>query len=60
MDAFESIAKIYEIRGEYEKAIESYEKVICVLKEDWNETQGEGVDEPKRNIARLREKLAAK
>lgn len=60
VDAFESIAKIYEIRGEYEKAIESYEKVICVLKEDWNETQGEGVDEPKRNIARLREKLAAK
>ena len=60
VDAFESIAKIYEIRGEYEKAIESYEKMICILKEDWNETQGEGVDEPKRNIARLREKLAIK
>lgn len=28
------------------------------MREDWNETQGEGVDAPKRAIARLREEAA--
>ena len=27
------------------------------VREDWNETQGEAIDEPLRNIARLKEKM---
>lgn len=42
------------------RLLKAMKKMICILKEDWNETQGEGVGEPKRNIARLREKLAIK
>ena len=53
-------AQVYEIKGEYQSAINCYESVIDLLKNEWNETTGEAVDEPRRNIARLREKLAIK
>ena len=58
VDPAEAIAQICEIRGDYETAILYYEKVIAIEKADWNETQGEAVDAPRRAIARLREKQA--
>ena len=54
----EAIAQICEIRGDYETAIACYEKVIAIEKADWHETQGEAIDAPQRNIARLRERMA--
>ena len=58
VDAFECMAQVYEIKGEYQSAIDCYESVIDLLKNEWNETTREAVDEPRRNIAKLREKLA--
>lgn len=57
-DPVNAIAQLYEIQGQYEKAIEFYQKEIELVREDWNETQGEAIDEPLRNIARLKEKMA--
>ena len=58
VDPAEAIAQICEIRGNYETAIACYEKVIAIEQADWNETQGEAIDAPLRNIARLRERMA--
>ena len=57
-DPVNAIAQLYEIQGQYEKAVEFYQKEIEIVREDWNETQGEAIDEPLRNIARLKEKTA--
>ena len=56
-DPVNAIAQLYENQGQYEKAIEFYQKEIEIVREDWNETQGEAIDEPLRNIARLKEKM---
>lgn len=56
-DPVNAIAQLYEIQGQYEKAVECYQKEIEIVREDWNETQGEAIDEPLRNIARLKEKM---
>lgn len=56
-DPVNAIAQLYEIQEQYEKAIEFYQKEIELVREDWNETQGEAIDEPLRNIARLKEKM---
>ena len=56
-DPVNAIAQLYEIQRQYEKAIEFYQKEIEIVREDWNETQGEAIDEPLRNIARLKEKM---
>lgn len=56
-DPVNAIAQLYEIQGQYEKAIEFYQKEIEIVRQDWNETQGEAIDEPLRNIARLKEKM---
>lgn len=53
-----SIAQISEILGDSETAIRYYEVCLTIMREDWNETQGEAVDAPKRAIARLRENAA--
>lgn len=47
-----------ELRGNYGEAIGWYEKVIEIARTEWNEEEGELVAAPRRNIARLREKLA--
>lgn len=57
-DAAEALAQLAELRGNYGEAIGWYEKVIEIARADWNEDEGEMVEEPRRNIARLREKLA--
>ncbi|HBY72333.1 MAG TPA: hypothetical protein DEG06_08835 [Lachnospiraceae bacterium] len=54
-DAAECIAHIYEIMGEYEKAVEAWEELIRELKTEWNITEGEAIDRPVREIARLKE-----
>jgi tetratricopeptide (TPR) repeat protein len=54
-DASECIAHIYEITGEYEKAIKAWEELILVLQNEWHITEGEAVDRPRREIERLRE-----
>lgn len=56
-DPVNAIAQLYEIQGQYEKAVEFYQKEIEIVRQDWNETQGEAIDEPLRNIARLKEKM---
>lgn len=56
-DPVNAIAQLYEIQEQYEKAVEFYQKEIEIVREDWNETQGEAIDEPLRNIARLKEKM---
>ena len=56
-DPVNAIAQLYEIQGQYEKAVEFYQKEIEIVREDWNETQGEAIDEPLRDIARLKEKM---
>lgn len=53
-DAFEAIAHIEEIRGNYDEAIKARESQIKLLKEEWNIYLGETVDFPKREIERLR------
>lgn len=55
VDAPICIAHIYEIMGEYEKAIESWKEVIRAREAEWNIIEGEGVDEPLREIERLKE-----
>lgn len=52
-DAFQAIAHIEEIRGNYHEAIEARKNQIKLLQEEWNISLGETVDFPKREINRL-------
>lgn len=54
-DAYLSMAQIYEIQGNYEAAIQAWEGVLELRQKEWNYQEGEAVDEPVREIARLRE-----
>ncbi len=54
-DAAECIAHIYEIMGEYERAVEAWEELIRVLNTEWNISEGEAIDRPLREIGRLKE-----
>lgn len=51
------IAHIYEIMGEYGKAIKGWEEVIELLAAEWQITEGESVDAPRREIERLKKML---
>lgn len=53
-DSYEAIAHIYEINRDYNKSIEYYEKIIELLKTEWNLVDGEPVGEYKRCIERLK------
>ena len=52
-DSFEAIAHIYEIKGEYSKAIEAYQNIINLLKNDWNITFGATVNKYLQKIDEL-------
>ena len=53
-DALHSIAIIYEIKGEKAKALETYDRMIQCIKEDWNYTDEDAaVLEVQREKARL-------
>lgn len=56
-DALISMAQVYEITGQYEKAIESFQRQITLLNEEYNILTGESVDEPMREIQRLQKLL---
>lgn len=56
-DGFEAMAHIYEIQGNYTKAIEMWGQVCSVLEDEWNIKTGEGIDYPKREISRLQKAL---
>lgn len=54
-DAYLSMARIYEIQGNFEAAIQAWEGVLRLRQEEWGCQEGEAMDEPAREIARLRE-----
>lgn len=58
MDNPVAMAQIAEIQGDYEKAIQMREICIEMNRTDWNMTEGEWVDVHKREITRLRERMA--
>ena len=53
-DMLACIAYLYRSIGQYDKAIEAYQRELTLLKEEWNMTKGELVDEIKRNIEELK------
>ena len=54
VDAFETIARVEEIRGNRAAAIAALEEELTVLAEEWDTTQGETADAVRREIARLK------
>ena len=55
VDPEEAMAQICEIRGDYAGAIAHYERLLDIMRTDWDQTQGEAVDAPRREIERLRD-----
>lgn len=55
VDAAECIAHISEITGDYSGAMEVWEEYIRVLDTEWQVTEGESVDMPRREILRLKD-----
>ncbi|MBR5740769.1 MAG: helix-turn-helix domain-containing protein [Firmicutes bacterium] len=53
VDGYESMAMIYEIKGDPQGAIRALKEELVVLKEDWDTTDGETADKIKRWIKRL-------
>lgn len=56
-DATSSIAQVCELQGDWQGAIAAHEEEIAILRDEWNTTTGEQIDQHRREIARLREKL---
>ena len=52
-DELQGIAQIYQIRGEYRKAAETYERIIQLLEKEWGMTEELALQEAKREKARL-------
>ena len=55
IDAYECMAHIHKIKGDYKNSIKMYEGAITLLKEEWSITFGEQVDRLKREIKSLEE-----
>ena len=56
IDALQGIAVIYEIRGEYDRAVETRERILDALKTEWGLTEETSVRETQQEIERLRKK----
>lgn len=56
VDPYETLAKLYELKGDNAKAIEALEEELRVLKTDFDTEQGETADCVRREIARLKMK----
>lgn len=56
LDPCEAMAQLHEIRGNIPAALEVLQEQLQLLQQEWNLTQGETVDEVRRNIARLKRK----
>lgn len=52
-DSLEAIAHVYEIKGEYQKAIDAYQRIIELLRTDWNITFGATVNKYLQKIDEL-------
>ena len=57
VDPIMSIAKILELQGDYAGAIAAREEELEITKTEWNISDGETVDEIRRDIARLKMRL---
>ena len=56
-DSLEAIAHINEIKGEYQKSISTYHRIIDLLKTDWNVTFGSTVNKYLQKIDELTGKM---
>ena len=56
-DGATSIAHVCEIQGDYAGAIAAHEEEMNILRTDWNTTDGEQIDQHRREIARLRARM---
>ncbi len=54
-DALDSIAQICILLGDNAGAINAYERMLQIMKEDWNLTEGETVEGYRQNISQLKE-----
>jgi len=57
VDPQETLSDLYELTGDISAAIRMQEKIIELMREDWDETEGEAIDAHRREIERLRAKL---
>ena len=56
-DGATSIAHICEIQGDWAGAIAAHEEEMDILRTDWNTTDGEQIDQHRREIQRLKAKM---
>jgi len=56
-DNYLSIAQICELTGNLSGAVDAYEHVLEIMREDWCITEGESVDEYTEKINQLKQKL---
>lgn len=54
-DNYDSIAQLCELIGDREGAIDAWEHVLEILRDDWGMTEGETVDGYRQNIIQLKE-----
>ena len=60
-DALQGIAVIYEILGETQKAVETYDRMIACIKDEWGYQDGDAaVIEAERERARLEKRSSEK
>ena len=52
-DELMAIADIYEIQGNYQKAAETYDRIIDLLENEWGFTEETGLQQAKKEKARL-------
>lgn len=57
VDPIVSIAQILELQGDYAGAIAAREEELEITKTEWNVSDGETVDEIRRDIDRLKKRL---
>ena len=57
-DELQGIADIYQIMGDYAKAAETYERIVCLLRDEWGMTEETELKHAQREKARLLEKAA--
>ncbi|MGN0573307.1 MAG: helix-turn-helix domain-containing protein [Acutalibacteraceae bacterium] len=55
-DSLEAIAHLYEIKGDYQKSVSAYHRIIELLKTDWNVTFGATVNKYLRKVDELQAK----
>ncbi len=57
-DGLYSMAQVHEFLGDYDAAMEDRKRIIKCLKEEYHTFSGEGIDEQKREIERLKRRKA--